>query len=82
MKYRGRLIALTALGSILSGLYWFAYMWIAYGATAADYRPGSEPSDLYLRVKAFAVFMAGPLIYGLLIWGWRRVEQRLTSGPR
>ena len=79
---KGRLIASTLAGSVISGAYWFAYFWMAYGLTAGDYRPGSEPGAAYLPLKSFLVVVAGPVIYAAGVWVWRRGENRFVGLKR
>ena len=74
-----RRTALTLVAAVLSGAYWCAFLLFAEVFTAADYRPGSEPSETWLDAKAAFVVLAGPLLFAGCIAGWRRIERALEA---
>jgi hypothetical protein len=74
---RKAFVALIA--SVLSGAYWLLFFYFAESYTAADYRPGTEPSEGFLRAKVAVVVLGGPLLYALLILLWQRTTSSLTG---
>lgn len=70
---------LTIVAAFLSGLYWFVFFLFAETWTASDYRAGTEPGDGWLTAKVALVFLAGPLIFAVLIAGWRRLETAMPG---
>ncbi len=73
-----KLFVSTIVGSILTGLYWIGFFYIAYGMTAGDTRPGTEASGARGTVTALFVWVGGFAVYMLLAWGWRRIDFRLA----
>ena len=71
----GRRIAFNLAASILSGLYWLGFFFLAEAFTAADYRGGLEPSSRLLRAKGAAVVAAGVVGYALCMDAWRRLTR-------
>ncbi len=71
--------ALTLVAAVLSSVYWCAFLLFAEGFTAADYRPGSRPSEAWLDAKVAFVVLGGPLLFAGCITGWRRVERTLGA---
>ncbi len=70
---------LTLVAAVLSGVYWCAFLLFAEGFTAADYRPGSRPSEAWLDAKVAFVVLAGPLLFAVCIASWRRIERALGA---
>lgn len=69
----------TVVGSILTGLYWIAFFYVAYGLTAGDPRPGEPAAGIGTTV---AVYAAGFALYALLAWGWRSIDLAMLGHGR
>ena len=70
----GKLWVSTALGSLLTGVYWLAFSFVAYGLTAGDHRPGTGPTDQQELATAWLVWISGFVVYAVLAWVWRRID--------
>lgn len=69
----------TLVGSLLTGLYWFAFFFVAYGITAGDPAPGTPASGIGLTIT---VHLAGLLLYAAFAWGWRSLDFAWLGRPR
>lgn len=81
MTLSSKLLLSTLIGSVLTGLYWVGFFYVAYGLTGGDYRPGTGPSDTRRTMTAAFVWIGGFVVYALLAWVWRRIDFRLAR-PR
>lgn len=69
----------TVVGSLLTGLYWIAFFYVAYGLTAGDVSPGRPSSGV---ATAVLVYVGGFAIYAALAWAWRSIDFALLNRPR
>ena len=62
--------------SVLSGLYWLAFFFVAESIVAGDYRAGAAPGEGVLALRAGLVLVGGIGGFALCIAIWRRVRGR------
>lgn len=77
---RGRAIAAAIGFGVLAGLYWAAVAIFIYGVTASDTREGVSPDRAWQRGALYVTLVIAPLVFALILRGWRRVARRPGTG--
>lgn len=68
-------IAVTLAGSLLSGLYWLAFFFLAEAFTAGDQRAGAGIGEVAMRARAAAAIVIGVVGYAFCMAAWRRITR-------
>ena len=79
MAPRSARILSTIVGSIVTGVYWIAFFYIAYALTSGDRRPGTPGGDSGGTVTAIIVYAIGFALYALVAWVWRSIDLKLLG---